>query len=283
MTTESNDGAGKRILPILRATGHALTIIAGWLGDRVEDFARWVADLIRYLPARLGRVALTLGFAAAGLAAFVPVGIRVWRRGGREHFAAWLRARARRGALRTVQLVLQLLDLLGVPELFALLWRAVTHVSPLTGDEIAAAASVLGPSALRYQDVRIAQGGILRPIFKRNGGRAFTTFHTVNMPTEGQHQRSDLDILVHELMHVYQYQRAGSRYFAEALLAQHGEGYGYGGPEGLSRAWSSGKRLCDFNREQQAQIVQDYWVSCRWGCDVSEFEPYIAALREGKV
>jgi hypothetical protein len=179
--------------------------------------------------------------------------------------------------------VLQLLDLLGVPELFALLWRAVTRVSPLTGDEITAAASVLGPCALRYQDVRVAQGGILRPIFKGNGGRAFTTFHTVNMPTEGKHQRSNLDIVVHELVHVYQYHRAGSRYFAEALLAQHEEGYGYGGPEGLSRAWSNGKRLCDFNREQQAQIVQDYWVHCRCGWEVSTFEPYIAELREGKV
>lgn len=283
MTTKSDRDPGTRIPRILRAAGHALAIIAGWLADRVEDLARWAADLIRYLPARLGRMALTLGFAAVGLVAFVPVGIRVWRRGGREHFAAWLRARVRRGALRIVQVALQVLDLLGVPELFGLLWRSLTHASPLTGDEIAAASSVLGPDALRYQDVRVAQGGILRPIFKWNGDRAFAAFHTINLPAEGEHRRANLAILMHELVHVYQYQRAGSSYFAEALLAQHGEGYGYGGTEGLRHAHSCGKRLCDFNREQQAQIVQDYWVHCRLGWEASTFEPYIAELRAGKV
>jgi hypothetical protein len=249
----------------------------------VEDFAAWIANLIRYLPARVGRIALTLGFAAVGVVTFVPLGIRVWRRGGRTHFAAWLRSRARWGALRTVQLVLQALDLLGLPEIFALLWRAATHASPLTGAEISAAASVMGPSALRFQDIRVAQGGILAAVFKANGGRAFTTFHTVNTPTVGDHQRSNLDILLHELVHVYQYERAGSRYFAEALLAQRQEGYGYGGDEGLRRARADGKRMQDFNREQQAQMVQDFYMYRRHGWQTDAFEPYIAELREGKI
>ena len=214
---------------------------------------------------------------------FIPLGVRVWRRGGREHFTAWLRSRVRWGALRGLQFVLQLLDLLGVPELFALLWRAATHASPLTGAEIAAAASVLGPYALRFQDVRVAQGGILNLVFRANGGRGFATFHTVNLPAAGDHRRENLDVLLHELVHVYQYERAGSRYFAEALLAQREEGYNYGGPEKLRTAWEQGRRLHDLNREQQAQLVQDYYMYRRHAWDVSAFEPFISELREGRV
>jgi hypothetical protein len=283
MDQESNARMKQRASAALRRTGRGLTVTSGWLGDRIDDFAHWLANLIRLLPVRVGRIGLTLGFAMIGLVMFLPVGMRVWRRGGRSDFAAWLRARGRRGGLWSIQIVLQVLDLFGVPELFAFLWRAVTRATPLTGDEIVAATSVMGPAALRYQDVRVAQGGLLRPIFRRNGGRAFATFHTVNLPSSGHHGRSNVAILVHELVHVYQYERAGSRYFAEALLAQHEAGYDYGGAGALQTARLQGKHLCDFNREQQAQIVQDYYeCRCHAG-DTAAFEPFIAELRAGKV
>ena len=179
--------------------------------------------------------------------------------------------------------MLQVLDLLGVPEFFVFLWRAVTRATPLTGDEIVAATSVMGPFSLRYQDVRVAQDGVLRLIFRRNGGRAFATFHTVNLPTLGDHARSNVAIVLHELVHVYQYERAGSRYFAEALLAQHEAGYDYGGTEALHTARLQGKHLRDFNREQQAQIVQDYYTYRCHEWDTAAFEPFIAESRGGKV
>jgi hypothetical protein len=283
MNQVSNDSTKQRVFTALRRAGRGLTAAAGWLGDRIDDLAQWIANLIRLLPVRVGRIGLTLGFAAVGLAMFFPIGLRVWRWGGPSNFSAWLRARARRGGIRAVQFVLQVLDLFGVPELFAFLWRAVTRATPLTGDEIVAATSVLGPFALRFQDIRVAQGGVLRLIFRRNGDRAFATFHTVNLPATGYHERSNVAILVHELVHVYQYERAGSRYFAEALLAQHEAGYDYGGAEALRLACRQGKRLRDFNREQQAQIVQDCYVQrCRGG-DTTAFEPFIAELRAGRV
>ena len=283
MDQASNDSTKQRVFTALRRAGRGLTAAAGWLGDRVDDFAHCLANLIRLLPTRVGRIGLTMGFAVVGLVMFLPIGLRVWQRGGRSNFAAWLRARARRGGLWTVQFVLQVLDLFGVPELFAFLWRAVTRAPPLTGDEIVAATSVLGPLALRFQDIRVAQGGVLRPIFRRNGDRAFATFHTVNLPATGYHERSNVAILLHELVHVYQYERAGSRYFAEALLAQHEAGYDYGGAEALQLACRHGKHLRDFNREQQAQIVQDYYMQRCHGEDTADFEPFIAELRAGKV
>ena len=283
MNQQSNNGNQQPAFGALQRAGHGVTAAAAWLGDRIDDFAQWIANLVRLLPVRVGRIVLTLAFAIIGAVMFVPIGVRVWQRGGRANFAAWFQARARRGGLRTVQLGLQVLDLFGVPEFFAFLWRAVTRATPLTGAEIVAATSVMGPLSLRFQDIRVAQGGILRLIFRQNGGRAFATFHTVNLPATGYHERSNVEILLHELVHVYQYERAGSRYFAEALIAQHEAGYDYGGVEALQQARMRGKHLRDFNREQQAQIVQDYYVQRSHGGDTIAFEPFIVELRAGKV
>ncbi len=268
---------------VARSAARGLVIAADWVSDRLEDAAKWAANLIRFLPHRIGRLVVTSALALAGLVTLMPGGVAAWRQGGLRQFTAWLRERARQGALRALQLVLEVLDIAGVPELLGFLWRLVVRASPLTGDEVAVAASVLGPSALRYHDVRVAQGGLAELVFRRNGDRAFVAFHTVNLPARGPHRRENLDILLHELVHVLQYERAGSRYFAEALLAQRAEGYGYGGPGGLLLARAQGKRLRDFNREQQAQIVQDYYLHLRQGWDVSPFQPYIEDLRAGLI
>ncbi len=272
-----------QLAQMARAAAAWLNTAADWLADRLEDAAKWLANAIRFLPRRIGRMIMSAVFAVVALITFVPTGARVWRKGGRANFVAWLRSRLRHGAARLVQLVLEALDIIGAPELFAFLWRALTRATPLTGAEIAAAAGILGPFAVRYHDVRVAEGGILRLIFRLNGNRAFATFHTVNLPSGGGHERANVDIVLHELIHVFQYERAGSRYFAEALLAQQEEGYGYGGPAGLLQAHSQGKRLRNFNREQQAQIVQDYYMHLRHGWDTAAFAPFIDELRAGKI
>ncbi|PKO21810.1 MAG: hypothetical protein CVU38_12755 [Chloroflexi bacterium HGW-Chloroflexi-1] len=195
----------------------------------------WAVNLLRDLPARLARVAVTVWAALWGLVTWLPHGGRAWRAGGATDFRRWARASLRRGGGRLFSLVMQLLDLIGAPELVGLVLRAVTRATPLTGAEIAAAAAVLGPTGLRYGDVRIAEGGLLRLVFKLNGGRAFTTFHTVNLPNRGGHQRSAVDILVHELVHVYQHECVGGVYIGECVYAQATTGYDYGGPENSRR------------------------------------------------
>ncbi len=253
-----------------------------WLGERVTDARQWLRNLVHFLPARAARLVVTLQAGLLGVLLFAPGGLRAWQRGGRAEVRPWLHSRQRQGTFRLVQLLLQVLDLFGVPEVFALVWRGLTRTSRLTAAEIAAASAVLGPHALRYEDVRIAEGGILHLVFRFNGNRAFAVFHTINLPLTGRHTRDHLDIVLHELVHVYQYERAGSRYFAEALLAQRREGYGYGGAEGLQHAHSHGRRLSDFNREQQAQIVQDYFVHLD-EVDRAAYEPFIGELRRGRI
>jgi hypothetical protein len=197
--------------------------------------------------------------------------LRVWARAALLHTGGWL-----------ATLLTRLLDLIGVPELVDFVWRTVSHMSPLTGSEIAAASRVLGPTALRWGDVRVAQGGLIGLWYRLKGDRAFDTFYTINLPRGGPHARENLDILIHELVHVYQYERVGSVYGVESLYAQRTTGYDYGGSEGLRRALSEGKRFCAFNREQQAQIAQDYYLLLCQGADAPDYEPFIADMRAGK-
>jgi hypothetical protein len=105
----------------------------------------------------------------------------------------------------------------------------------------------------------------------------------VNLPDRGPRGRSNVGLLIHELVHVYQYERAGSRYLIEALAAQRGEGYDYAGPDGLKAARSAGRCLADFNREQQAQILQDYYARLASSDEVDHFEGYADDLRSGKI
>lgn len=270
-----------RLAAGLRRGGRATVVVSSWLGDRLLDVAMWGVNLVRDLPVRIGRLATTLwqGMRSAVLA--LPEAWRAARHG--PGLRSWLVAVPRRAGVWLIVLLFRVLDLIGVPELWNLLMRLAAHVRPLTGEEIGAAAAILGPTALRYADVRVAEGGILNLIFKRNRGRAFTTFHTINMPTFGPHRRANFAILLHELVHVYQYERTGGLYVAEAIYAQLTDGYDYGGPDRLQQCLVDGVCYRNLNREQQAQLVQDYYERLRDGLPVAAYEAFIAEMRAGRV
>ena len=179
------------------------------------------------------------------------------------------------GVDRLHRVLIGLFDLMGGPEAAQLVMHIGMETSPLTPPEVAAIASALGPDAIAYREVRVAQGGVLSLIFRLNGGRAFATWHTIHLP-EGK--REDLSLLVHEATHVYQYERLGSAYIGEALYAQWRLGracYDYGGLPGL-RAQNT---YAAFNREAQAQIAQDFYRRQRGGEETAPYLPYVAALR----
>jgi hypothetical protein len=44
-----------------------------------------------------------------------------------------------------------------------------------------------------------------------------------------------------------------------------------------------GKRLANFNREQQAQIAQDYYTATCTHEDTAAYEPFIRQLRAGEL
>ena len=221
----------------------------------LQDVLRLPFDLLRETPRRAGRL---VGVLAVGPPA------------GKFAFGAWLHV-----------LAWSLFDLAGGPEFTQIFWRLATDTRSLTGEETQAATAVLGPSAIRYKDVRIAQGGLLRFAFNLNKNRAFATWYTINLPGK---RDKDLALLVHELTHTRQYERVGSLYIGQGLWVQSRLGrqaYVYGGPDGLRLARAAGKRYSDYNREQQGQIAQDYCARVQDGRDTSAYEPFIDELRQG--
>ena len=265
------------------AIGGAVSDAAEWIGGRLHDAAQWVINLVRDLPARLVRLGQTIFDGLVGVVSFLPEAIQALASGGISGFASWLWRKAKVGGAWVLRLLSRIFDVLGGPELTEFIIRAISHATPLTSEEKGAAQSVLGSDAIRWDEVRIANGGLLGIIFSLNGGRAFATFHTINLPSEGEHGRSNLAIVVHELTHVYQYERVGSLYLGQAIHAQATIGYGYGGSDGLHKDRESGKHYRDYNREQQAQIAQDYYVLLVNGGVTTSYDPFIAELRAGNL
>jgi len=186
-----------------------------------------------------------------------------------------------------VRPIFKAFDFLQGPRIFRLVWHLLTRVSRLKQDETDAAGQVLGRGAVRYPAVRVAEGRVLRLIFKRNGNRAFTLFHTINLPGSGHHSRGNLDLLVHEMVHVYQFEQVGTVYIWQALRAQKTDGYIYGGWEQLAKDRQKGQRFSGYNREQQGQIAQDYYNQVLAPVLPAEspvrlaFQPFIDDLRAG--
>lgn len=261
--------------------GGAFSTATNWLAERARDASMWVINLIRDLPARLARLAQTLWEGLSGVVTFIPEAIMALRSGGIRGFAGWLWEKAKRGGAWLLTLVARVFDTLGGPELVEFVTHILTRATPLTDAEKTAAKSVLGPSAIRYDDVRVAESGLLSIIFRLNNGRAFATFHTINLPSTGAHGRSNVAIVVHELTHVYQYEKVGTLYLGQAIHAQATIGYGYGGAAGLQADRAAGKRYRDYNREQQAQIAQDYYTLKSTGGTTADYDPFIAELRAG--
>jgi hypothetical protein len=243
----------------------------------------WPVNLVRDFPVRFGRLCATLGHGVAGVVRFLPEASREVGR-GRLWPGLWLTLG--RGLSWAHLFVVQLFDLYGGPEIAQFWMRLFTNTTPLSGEEIAVISSILGPNAMRYGEVRVAEGGVLDVVFKYNGNLAFATWRTINLPKDGRHTRANLPVVVHELIHVYQYECVGSRYLGEAiytLVKTKRDCYDYGSVAGLQAATEQGRRFRDYNREQQAMISQDYYTRGQAGKDVSAFEPFISQLRAGEL
>ena len=260
--------------------------VLDWLKERLRDAWLWPLNAVRDFPARSGRLVHTL-FTGGKAVLTAP-----------RYFIHAIKAktvlRQTRQAVRQIGIwfhlfLVQLFDLVGGPELCQFVMHLGMHTSPLTAAEQTAVQGLFGSHNLRYQDVRIAEGGILNLIFRYNGQLAFATWYTVHLPRVRDERgtavssRSNLPLLIHEITHIFQYHHVGSRYLGEAiyyLITTHRNCYQYGGSAGLRSSWQQCKRFRQFNREQQAQIIQDYYIKSRTHQDISAYLPYLAQLRK---
>ena len=151
-----------------------------------------------------------------------------------------------------LELFFLLADCLYLPEWLLLLNRVLKcNTRPLNERELALAQSIFG-SQIRYQDVRMDERAYLGCKHYRFAYVGFSGINTWGALSDPH--------FIHELVHVWQYERVGSVYIPRALHAQYAPaGYDYGGPAGLQSALNQGATLHHFNYEQQGDIVADYF------------------------
>lgn len=150
------------------------------------------------------------------------------------------------------------LDIIGIPEWYEMANCWIKRDSrPLTGEEKQLAKYIFGDT-LPLDRLRLDERARIGP---KQYHFCYVSFCVINsweaMPPA---------ILVHELVHVWQFQRYGSPYIFRALLAQRTRmGYDYGSFTALERAKMQGLDLQAFNYEQQASIIEDYFRLHRTG------------------
>ncbi|MCB9354917.1 MAG: hypothetical protein H6575_10170 [Lewinellaceae bacterium] len=167
-------------------------------------------------------------------------------------------------------------DLLAVPDLLMLLNRIFKpNTRRLSDREIAMAREIYG-DAIDWRPVRVDERA---HIGCRQYKFAYVGFQVINCwgPLSDAH-------LIHELVHVWQFQKLGSVYIPRALWAQRSpEAYNYGGIRALEKAMADGRGLSDFNYEQQGDIVADYFclkngLRPRWCAYDATYLPVFQAI-----
>ncbi len=153
----------------------------------------------------------------------------------------------------TIDLLFYFFDLLFIGELFILInLLAKKEIRSMNEIEKLIARNVF-EDAILFDHVYIDEKATF---LTRKHRFAYVSFNMIN----GWGSMRD-DVFIHELMHVYQYQKFGFVYVYRAIKAQYSnDGYDYGGPKGLIIAKKEGKLLFDFNFEQQASIIEHYYA-----------------------
>lgn len=176
--------------------------------------------------------------------------------------------------------VAKILDLLAFPDLMDLCGQIIKiNTRSLTPLEEKEALSVFGDT-VNYSKVLIDESSLIAWLgakINRCTGMGVTTFHTINFNRKirGAAGNQDMRWLIHELTHIAQMESTGSQYLVEAFYAQVTEGYGY--------VLGKNQHLREYNREQQASIVADYYTKCTSGLSTEVYEPYMAELRAGEL
>lgn len=172
-------------------------------------------------------------------------------------------------------------DLVALPELYETLFDFMKwNTRPLSPLEKKMAASVFG-DVIRLDEVRIDDCAKLG-CKKRN--IVYVSYMTIN-----SWGRIRPETFIHELVHIWQFQQMGGAYIPRALRAQRTkEGYNYGGPSYLKEAIKSGQKLTDFNLEQQADLICDYFSIMKglkptWGkgseADLPAYQYFVSQLQ----
>jgi hypothetical protein len=243
------------------AVWNGITWVAGQFWDKTVGILQRLGTWIDALPTRVGRLLSGLW---EGVRALRPWSLDWWKSLG--SVSTWT------GLLKWLgHRIIDLVDVVGLGEAYETVMDFVKfNTRTLTSAEIASAKKIFG-GTIALDRVRLDERAVLGPAFS---GRAYTSFHTIN----SWGALSD-DVLIHELTHVWQYERFGAIYMPQAIHAQiWGDKYEYHGAAGLRAKQAAGEKFSSFNREQQAQIVQDFSTLRRGDPDAPLYASFVAEV-----
>ena len=165
-------------------------------------------------------------------------------------------------------------DYIGVFSVLDKIGARITGKRNLTDTEIEEAASVFEDQDW-YAKINIKEDAILAKWGARLNKKpklAFVLFNSIyfSRPINAQHPK-DMGWLIHEMVHVSQYNSVGIAYIFKALRAQLNGGYQYDKTD-LKLP------LKAFNFEQQGDIARHYYQSKKSGEDVDEYTSVISDL-----
>ena len=238
---------------------------------KAKNILTRLIDWFLLLPIRIYRIALHF---AKGLQYFVP-------KENQKRSLFELKNILQTFSFWNIDLFFYVIDLLGIGELYETFLDLVKFNSrPMTLEEIALAKTIFGDS-IKYHRVLIDEYAFAGPKQKRF---AYVSFYTIN--SWGKMWEA---FLLHELTHVWQYQKIGAIYIPRALRAQTSQmGYNYGGVHILRQAKENEASIFAFNLEQQGDIVADYYklkngYKTAWGdndlAQIKEYEYFINQIR----
>jgi hypothetical protein len=228
-----------------------------------------LGDVLLLWPKRMGRLILHLG-----------QGIGVVKRPKKSWEVQMASLGHHRIALWWGTLLVYLLECLGIGELYEVLTDLFKfNTRPLYQWEVDLAKTVYGDN-INYSRVRIDEYAVAGPRQKRF---CYVSFYLINSWGPMRNKT-----LIHELMHIWQYEKMGALYMVNALRAQQSAmAYNYGGVDQLKQYLKKGQDLLDFNPEQQADIIADFFLlkngyAPQWGCatemDLAIYKKFIEDL-----
>jgi hypothetical protein len=253
--------------------GDGVVGLFGWIWRGLRGGAQWAWRLLHgdfsAFWSGIGGAFSWLGAGVVGLLEWGWRGLEglvIWGARGIRGLARWLWEGLLGGLAWVGRFIAKLFDIIGAGELWTLFWNIFKGFSTrvMTGVEQTEARKVFAAS-IAYWQVRIDEMSLIASIgswFQGGGGMGVTTAHTINFnrSISAAAGNNDMAWLVHELGHVAQYTHVGLQYMGEAIHSQATVGYDYGGGAALA-----GKSLSDFNREQQADILKDYYRLVLYG------------------
>ncbi len=154
-------------------------------------------------------------------------------------------------------------DIFGIAEIHEFIKSIFSRTRPLTQKERILAQEIFS-DIIDLDQVRINDS---MGKFYQKYCIAYVSFNTINYC-----ETLTPETFIHEMTHVYQFQIFGSLYLFRALLAQaKSNTYDYGGIEQLHKVMIDQGHIFEFDFEQQAEIIEDFYKKRQFYQDQNHF------------